>query len=393
MVFARLAQELAQADAETLDAAGTVLDFRLEIIVLCLARQIGQRTVELRQRRMERVLDGIGTGQAQFLAPAKSQACFESGEKRLALAFDGGDLLDEVALAQELKQSLPGARIVEPVQKPASGAVGNLKSEMACRDVFERVRFVEDDEVVGVDEALFVLQIVVFGTREEIKKERVVDHDNAGLLGLLAGLLIETTRVVAAGARGALVRLAAHLAPDLEIGWRVEIRKRAVLGRLAPFPDALEFVNLGIDEEITRLLHGPFEPVRAEVILPPFEQDAGEFLRDELLDNRQILVKELLLKIDRVGGDDGLAVVLQRKKHRRDEVSETLANAGARFDQKMRFAIQCVRHGGGHLLLLGAVFEILRAGHDPAGRKHFVYGLFERGGETVKRGDHLEGKQ
>jgi hypothetical protein len=78
------------------------------------------------------------------------------------------------------------------------------------------------------------------------------------------------------------------------------------------------------------------QPQRAEIILAALEQHRLEFGRQELLHERDVLVEKLLLQIDRVGRDEGLAVLRQRVKNRRHEVGEAFAHAGARLDDEMR---------------------------------------------------------
>ena len=117
---------------------------------------------------------------------------------------------------------------------------------------------------------------------------------------------------LAAGARGADVALAADLEPDAGFGRGVEVGEGAVAGALAPGPDALDLVLLARGEELAAVAHGALEAQRAEIILTALEEHGLEFSRHELLHERNVLVIELLLQIDGVGGDERLAVFRER---------------------------------------------------------------------------------
>ena len=86
------------------------------------------------------------------------------------------------------------------------------------------------------------------------------------------------------------------------------------------------------------------EPAWAKVILPPFHERGLKLDRENFLHDRDVLVQQLLLKIDRVRGDDRLALLLDCEKRRRDEISERLADAGAGFDDEMPLLLErCAR--------------------------------------------------
>jgi hypothetical protein len=68
-------------------------------------------------------------------------------------------------------------------------------------------------------------------------------------------------------------------------------------------------------------LERALEPARTNIILPAFHERGLEFDRQHLLQNRNVFVKKLFLKIDRVGRDDRFLVLLEREQDRRDEIS------------------------------------------------------------------------
>ena len=71
-------------------------------------------------------------------------------------------------------------------------------------------------------------------------------------------------------------------------------------------------------------------------------------------------MNKLFLKIDRVGGDDRLFVLLEGEENCRHQISERFADAGARFDHQMSIFLQRPRHRYRHLLLLRTELEVFR---------------------------------
>lgn len=78
-------------------------------------------------------------------------------------------------------------------------------------------------------------------------------------------------------------------------------------------------------------------------------------------------MEELFLEVDGVGGDDGLAVMLQRKADAGDEVGERFAYAGAGFCQQGCIRFERAGHGSGHFLLLRTELEATGSGKNARG--------------------------
>jgi hypothetical protein len=69
-------------------------------------------------------------------------------------------------------------------------------------------------------------------------------------------------------------------------------------------------------------LQRPLEPPGAKIILPAFHQRRLKLDGQDLLENRDVLVEELLLQIDRVGGNDRLLFLPYRVEDRRRQVGD-----------------------------------------------------------------------
>ena len=98
---------------------------------------------------------------------------------------------------------------------------------------------------------------------------------------------------------------------------------------------------------------------------------------------------ELFLEVDRVGGDDRFFALGDREENAGDEVAEAFADAGAGFDEEMGSVLQSAGDGDGHLLLLGAEFEIGAAGEDAfLGEEMLDFGEEAGDGVVLDGADH-----
>jgi len=141
-------------------------------------------------------------------------------------------------------------------------------------------------------------------------------------------------------------------------------------------------------KQIVLQLQSAVEPIWTKIILSPFEQGSFEWLIQQLANNRDVFLEQLLLEIDGVGRNDGFTAVLQRKENSRYQVSQGLADAGPGFCNKMMVTLQSTCHRRGHLLLFGAVLEILCAGQDASFPKHFMNVSGKPLVEIVAQRDH-----
>ena len=115
----------------------------------------------------------------------------------------------------------------------------------------------------------------------------------------------------------------------------------------------------------------------AQVVATALEQ-LGFELADDLLHDRDVLVDELLLQIDRVRADDRLALGFQRVRHGGQQVGQRLADASRGFDHERSLLLQSLRHQLRHALLLRAKLKVLRLRERPALRERLVHALGQR---------------
>ena len=286
------------------------------------------------------------------------------GEEAVGLLQQLGDELHRGALAQRGEQALLGAGIPEALQGVAHLAAGDAQPDVPGGDVFHVVRLVEDDEVIAEQDAAldFLLQAA-----EQGEEQRVVHHQHirgedaiARALEEADGVILAEVGRVTAQLGRAQAALGADLRPHLRVGLHLEVRQAAVGGGLGPFVNALQLLGLGGGKEVAGLLDGLVEAARAEVIAPAFEHGETELHRQDLLEHRQVLLRELLLQVDRVRGDDRLLLVGHGIQDRRHQVGQALADARAGLDRQVLAAGQGLRHRHGHFLLLRPELEVLR---------------------------------
>jgi hypothetical protein len=174
----------------------------------------------------------------------------------------------------------------------------------------------------------------------------------------LPRLLIEAAGIGAAGLRCANMLFTAHQRPHMRIRLHGKIGEGAVFRRLRPFPDPLDFRLLRRREQLAAVAHGALQPKRAQIIPAPFPKHDLEFHRQNLLQDRNVLVHELLLQIDRVSRNDRLLLHFDRPKNGRNQIGERFSDPRSRLHHQMPLRAQGLRYRHGHLLLLQPVFEI-----------------------------------
>ena len=119
-----------------------------------------------------------------------------------------------------------------------------------------------------------------------------------------------------------------------------------------------------VGEELVLPGAGELEPAQRQVVVPPLDQDRAELVGDHRPQQRNVLLDELLLQVDRVGGNHHPLLVLDDPLDGGDQVREALAHAGSRLDQQTPAHVQRPLDGLGHLGLLRPDLEALQPPRD-----------------------------
>ena len=233
--------------------------------------------------------------------------------------------------------------------------------QLAGRHVLQVVRLVHD-QVVVLGEDLALQGLVG-------EQQGVVDHDQVRPLRPApgAGEKAPPRPVIAAQLGRAVQRVRGQAGRPAE-GLPV------VQGQLAAVPR----LRLGQPEEDLRrqepvgvALHPlPDEAApaaQAEVVGPALEHRRLERRREGLAQDGDVLVVELLLEVDGVGGDDHPAPVGHGVGRRRKQVGQALPDPGPGLDHQVQAVAEGLGHGAGHTHLAGAGLRS-RAGSGPGAR-------------------------
>ena len=259
-------------------------------------------------------------------------------------------------------------------------------------DVFDGVGFVQDDEVAGEDEVGVVGQRGLLGRGEEGEEEGVIEDEDIGLGHAAADVLIDAAAAGGAAARGAGMGLAADEGPDAGTGGEVHLAEGGGGVLAKEVLDELQLGGLAAAEEIATVGVGVFQPGGAEVVAAAFEQ-LGMKGTDDLFDDRDVLVDELLMKVDRVRADDGFAPLLEGEFDGGDKIGQGLADPRCRLNNERAVFFQGPGDELRHVLLLRAIFKLRGLGELTLCGKGMMHPLRERGAARsalrgLKNADH-----
>ena len=109
---------------------------------------------------------------------------------------------------------------------------------------------------------------------------------------------------------------------------------------------------------------GDLQATQAKVVRSTFHQHRRELLRQNRLQERQILVDELLLQRDGVRADHHPLVVADDPLDRGQQIRKAFAHAGAGFDQQVGRPVERLGHTAGHGQLLRARLIVRQAPRD-----------------------------
>ena len=200
--------------------------------------------------------------------------------------------------------------------------------------LLDGVSLVQDQKIVREKKTALSF-FLFFRAAQQNEEQRVIDHQHVRGQQPFPRLLIKASGTLAAGLGRADVAFAANLAPDFWVGFDGQVAQRTVPGCSRPFRDPVQLVQLRAGEKFIGLLKRALQAARTKIILASLHQGRIKLDRQNLFQDRDILVQELLLKIDGVGGDDGFLFLIEREQDRRGEISERFAHARARFYHQM----------------------------------------------------------
>ena len=224
-------------------------------------------------------------------------------------------------------------------------------AEILAHHVFDFVGFVEHHGMIAGQDAALVVLILQGEIGEE---EVVVDDDDVAFQRPLVHQGDETAVVVGALLAAAQFGAGIHLGPGGSgLGEALDFGAVAELAGLFPFADDLEIGDF-LQAGEHRGVFGVVDLLAAGVIIAPLHVADLEGAREVLLEEGDVLEKELLLEGLGPGGDDD-ALAGEQGGH---EVGERLAGAGAGLDDQVALVGEGGFDGFGHLHLAGTELVI-----------------------------------
>ena len=110
---------------------------------------------------------------------------------------------------------------------------------------------------------------------------------------------------------------------------------------------------------------------RADIVAASLQHCRPETKRHDLLQVRGVFGDELVLQVDRIGGNDDPLLILDCPVHCRQQVGDGLACPRSRFYHQVMAIVQSAGDCMGHLYLLWPVFKMSKAvGKEPINIQH-----------------------
>ena len=204
------------------------------------------------------------------------------------------------------------------------------------------------------------------------EQQMVVHHQQVGRGRLAPGLVEETAAVVIALDSGAGIALAGYFFPQGGRDIERQIGPAAVRGLAGPLGQCGEIGPLFLQKQLALLVQS-LQLVQTKIVAHSLDQHCTEFTVQHLLQLRNILVDQLFLQIDGVGGDHHPLPVAYRPQDCRNQVGQALSGAGSGLDE-------------GHPGMVESLCD--RFGHGFLGRPVVV--VAESVGQGSAGGEHLE---
>jgi len=205
------------------------------------------------------------------------------------------------------------------------------------------------------------------------KKQVVIDDDDARTVSSVSHLRDEAGLEVGTFLSDTCFALGVDAVPKRQILRQVgKLRAVARLRSAGPFTNLVKIVDLIYAVE-DRLVVSLVQAIEARVIIAAFHVSRGEFIRQDLLKERNVLFHQLLLQVFSSGRDNDPLFTAKHLIYRGDEISERFAGTGSGLDDQVFLLLEGAGYRIGHPDLPAAVFVlIVMLGDKPRGAKNRV---------------------
>ena len=358
----RLGEQRLRACREGVGTLGVGVELErvrlLHRVVLQQPKRAGQRLHGVAQA----VRHGVGRGDAALAASLTRR----SGELVQIHAKALERVLARLDLSQRRVHTRLGAGTHTQVRQEAAasvgqqraqqmphGGLGELQAEVLARDILDLVRLVQDHMLVVRQEAA-----AACAQRQVAEEQRVVAHQQVGVLHAPSRRLIEALLVGGTPTTHAVVRVALGLVPDRP---RRLDRKRGqgTVARLhGPVLELVQRMTLLlVGEEPILPLARQAQSTQAEVVAATLDQHRAELVGGHGAKQRDVLLEDLLLQTDRLRDHHHALATLHDAPDRRDQVREALAHSRAGLHHQTTLALERLLDQLRHLQLLRTELE------------------------------------
>ena len=215
MFAGALLQENGCAVACIANPPAKLLQFRLEKLIIGTSRHIADPRLQRGQMSSDRVRNKLWRANTKFAPFPEIRARFNRGEKLLYSIDKLRRQSHPGCVSHDREQALAGARVVEPLDCRSQTVLRDADANLARGDLFHRVGFVENDEVVWKKITAFPLCLLV-RTSQKHEEQCVIDDNHVRREKPFPCLLVKAIRL-SATFRRADMRLAANLGPNFWI--------------------------------------------------------------------------------------------------------------------------------------------------------------------------------
>ena len=243
---------------------------------------------------------------------------------------------------------------IDAVQLLGQVVFGDLKAQLTTGFFLQVMGLINNQPLIVLEHGAAHRQIG--------QQQGVVHYEDMGRFGAASRLAQEAGSAAPEGLADALV-IGAEPRPRPQVAeTQVQIGAVAVLGVVEPYRRFAQHPRLVFRQVVGTAQAGPAP--QAKVVGTPLElgvpdgvglENAGLL---QYLDNRRdVLVHQLFLQVDGVGGDDHPLPVAGGVQHGRQQVGNALADPGATFHDELAPLVNGPSDRFEHLGLLGPVFK------------------------------------
>ena len=197
--------------------------------------------------------------------------------------------------------------------------------------------------------------------REVCEEERVIADQDLPMLHAPPCRLIEALLVGWAATPHAVSRVTLRMLPHRSTRQDRQRCLRAIGCRVRPIFELMQRMKIIFIREQLRLPFArDFQSTQRHIVAAPFHEHRRELFWNNRVEQRNVLLHQLLLQRNRVGANDNALAMTHDARDRWKQIRETLSDARACFDEQPSTRLHTRRNCTRHFLLLRSNFKSLK---------------------------------